>query len=357
MNQELRLEKFDYNLNLSEQRALFKDCFPETDGEAIQGIEHYKWKFHSFPSMNKSWEYAAYIDDEIVGYYAALPYIYRIGSEKVNIGMVCDVMTSSKYRGKGIFTKIGTFSTNELSNNVPFTMGYVIRKEVMPGHLKVGWKVAFKLPLYMKFIRLNSLLNSKHLSFLSPLANIFISLYNFILKGKLYKEYSYNIKDYIDNIEGYEEFTKKWRETVPNALIKDLSFARWRYSAPQRNYKFIEVRDSKKELVAFVAYRKIIKESVPSYGILDYQILPENEKCHAIINRVLELQAKKEGVEAIMTMMSCHSAKKYKLKRYGFLKSPFIFNLIIKNLSNQFSDDILFKESNWHVMWVDSDDL
>ncbi|PKP41089.1 MAG: hypothetical protein CVT93_09660 [Bacteroidetes bacterium HGW-Bacteroidetes-10] len=353
----LSFAHFDYSDNLTQQRALFKDCFPETNGEAIQGEAHYKWKFHSYPNTISSWEYASYINSEMVGYYAAIPYRYKIKNKITLVGMVCDVMTSSKYRGKGIFTKIGTYSTSELSNEVPFTLGYPIRKEVIPGHLKVGWKIPFSMPLYMKFICLDTLLKSKKIGFLSPAANVLIGIYNGVIKTKLSSKFSYVLTTDIEEVQGYDSFAKEWSASVPNALIKDLPFAIWRYGAPNRSYKFLSIYNSDGKLIGFVSFRKIIKEGVPSYGILDYMVLPSNEDCHGLINRVLTDCAKKDRVEIIMTMMSKKSASDYKLCKNGFFKSPYLFQLIIKNLTKEFSDEELFNEKNWHLMWVDSDDL
>lgn len=353
---ELSFSHFDYTINLDQQRELFQDCFPETNGQAIQGKDHYRWKFHSFPSEKHSWEYASYIGDDMVGYYAAIPYQYKIGNKLTSVGMVCDVMTSSKYRGKGIFTKMGTYSTNELGNDVPFTMGYPIRKEVIPGHLKVGWKIPFSMPLYMKFIRLNSVLASKKIGFISPLANLFISIYNMIVQEKVNKQYTFSLDSNVENIEGYSSFVQEWSNSVPNALQKDLAFAKWRYSAPERNYSFLSIRKEGK-LTGFVAFRRIIKEGVPSFGVLDYMVTPGREDCHGLVNKVLSDLAKKEKIEAIMTMMSKTSALKYKLRNNGYFKSPFVFQLIIKNLTKEFSEEELHNENNWHLMWVDSDDL
>lgn len=354
---ELILSNFDYTKNLSQQRALFKDCFPETDGEAIQGDVHYRWKFHSFPNEPNSWEFASYIGSEMVGYYAALPYCYKIGNKRTKVGMVCDVMTSSKHRGKGIFTQMGRYSTQELAYKVPFIMGYPIRKEVIPGHLKIGWKIPFSLPLYMKFIRLNSFLASKNVGFMAPLANFLISVYNNLLKTKSKQKYSNHISSNIEDVVGYDDFSKEWENSLPNALIKDLPFALWRYRAPERTYNFLSIYNPKEKMVGFVSFRKILKLGVPSYGILDYMVLPGYEDCHGLINKVLSDCAKKENVDAIMTMMSKYSARTYRLCKNGFLRSPFGFKLIIKNLTNEFPSEALFDEKNWHLMWVDSDDL
>ncbi|MGE4586134.1 MAG: GNAT family N-acetyltransferase [Mangrovibacterium sp.] len=354
---ELKLTPFDKTRDLNKQRELFKDCFPETNGGTIQGNDHYNWKFHSFPLKTTSWEYAAYIGQEIVGYYAALPYQYKIGSKVTPVGMVCDVMTSSKYRGKGIFTKMGSYATSELSKSVPFTIGYPIRKEVLPGHLKVGWNNPFCLPLYIKFYRLNSFLRSKKIEFLAPFANLFLNVFNGIVKSRGNKKYSYSLFNKIKKIQDYDSFVQEWSKTVRNSLVKDSTFARWRYSAPEREYKFLVVRNKEKKTVGFVSFRKIVKEGIPSFGILDYMVLPDHKGCHGLINKVLQKCAREDGVEAVMTMMSRTSASKYKLMQNGFLKSPFVFKLIIKDLGAGFSNDELFEEKNWHLMWVDSDDL
>lgn len=355
---ELGLRKFDYKENLKEQRALFKDCFPETYGEAIQEEKHYFWKFHSFPGEIKSWEYAAWFEKEIVGYYAALPYKYKIGNEVVNVGMVCDVMTSSKYRGKGIFTKMGRYSTDALAAHVPFTMGYPIRKEVIPGHLKVGWKSPFDLPLYIRFVGFNSLLNSKKIGFLAPMFNLLVNAYNFLFNIGGGNSFEVAILNNFDDVEGYEEFNERYFKTTTNSLLKDKEFMQWRFSAPQRKYKFLTLKsknDSK--LIGFAVFRNIVKDGIPSLGIIDYRILPEYSSSNKIIFKNIYKEAKNNGVEAILSMMSSFSAKKSGLYKNGFLKSPFVFKLIIKNLTNQFPDSELFDIRKWHLMWIDSDDL
>lgn len=354
---ELNLEKFEYKKHLSEQRALFKDSFPETEGETIQKKEHYLWKFHSFPAHVTSWEYAGWINNDMVGYYAALPYQYKIGNKNTTVGMVCDVMTNSNYRGKGIFTKMGAFATDKLSEHVPFTMGYPIRKEVIPGHLKVGWKIPFELPLYIKFIKSKSLLKSKKLQFLLPIVDFILSIYNYLCSVGSSKEFDCNISNNIDSIIDYDQFNEEFLRNESNHLHKDTAFVKWRFSAPERNYKFLSIRNKKNKLVGIVIFRKIIKEGIPSYGIIDFRVLDNDLDSVKKIIKVLKNEALKDNVEAILCMMSKYSAKKYRLKSNAFLKSPFVFKLIINNLTNEFSDAELYDEKKWHLMWIDSDDL
>lgn len=352
---DFSFNNFNFKIDLDRQRSLFKDCFPETSGDTIQSKEHYMWKFHSLGAP-PSWEYICEYNTDMVGYYAALPYRYKIGKDITYVGMVCDVMTSSRYRGKGIFTKLGKYSTNELSSHVPFTMGYPIRPEVIPGHLKVGWEVAFDLPLYIKFLKSNSILKRYHLKFLYPLGNFFLILYNGIVKHKNSTKYSCCVSDNIDNIDDFNTFINQWQSSVDNSLIKDKTFYKWRFGAPKRNYTFLRIMISNKT-IALITTRKIVKYDVPSLCIIDYMISTENTDCYGYINNCISTLAKEQGAEAIMTMMSKASAKKYNLFSNGFLKSPFKFKLIIKNLTDQYTRDRLFDEKKWHLMWVDSDDL
>ncbi len=356
---ELQFKKFDKNTELKKQRDLFVDCFPENIGTAVVQENHYNWKFHTFPNATSSYEYVSYVEEDMIGYYAAIPYKYKINDKITPVAMVCDVMTSSKYRGKGIFTKLGAYSTNEFKNEgLPFTTGYPIRKEVIPGHLKVGWKIAFELPLYIKLLKVDGILKKKKLSFLSIFINPCLNLYHFILSVNFKNKSDYSIKIYnkIDEIEGIEAFTSEWSKQIPNALIKDKAFLNWRFNAPERNYHFI-VAMKNGEIHGLMVARKIIKEEIPSLAIMDWMVLNNEKTINYLLNKTIYSFAKNYHLETILCMMSKYSANNCKLFKNGFLKSPYKFYLIIKNLTQEFSDKILLNEKNWHLMWVDSDDL
>ena len=98
------------------------------------------------------------------------------------------------------------------------------------------------------------------MGFLAPLANLVISIYNGVIKTKLNKSYSFALSTNINDVKGYDAFTKKWNESIQNALIKDLPFANWRYGAPGRAYQFLSIYNSIGKMIGFVSFRKIVKE-------------------------------------------------------------------------------------------------
>ena len=357
----LDFARFDHATEIEAQRKLFLECFPECRGTAAATLAHYQWKFRTFPDAVCSYEYVAHDDSRLIGYYAAIPYQYSIAGSLKRAGMVCDVMTSPASRGQGVFTKLGRYSTEQLkASGVEFTTGYPIRREVIPGHLKVGWKIAFPLPMYVKFLRSDSLLASRKLAFLAPMLNVFISAYNFLTEvskasppGLRSQVMS---RDEFLALNGYEAFFEAWRASVHNVLVKDKAFLRWRTGAPATEYKFITIHIEGK-IVAVCTTRLAVLEGVPCIAILDLMVLPGLEGGFSILEREIMALAANSGAEAIVVMMSRHCSRKYHLLRHGFLRSPRTFFLILKMLSGALDPDGLCEERHWHLMWIDSDDL
>jgi len=354
----LRFEVFQHSESLAQQRELFRDCFPETEGSAMQGSAHYHWKFHQFPDARPSSEYAAWDQDQLVGYYAAIPYRYRVFGEPARSAMVCDVMTHSSARGKGIFTKLGAFSVKALSDEGwDFSIGYPIRPEVVPGHLKVGWKVAFELPMYLKPLRTNRLLASKNLQLLAPLANLGCWIFNLLTRGQVASGYvarTLSIQDLVSH-PGLSPFVENWQSSLPISLDKSAAFLQWRLGAPESRYQATIV-EREQRIVALAITRTCELKGIPALAVLDFMVTPGEDASLGALHRELERFAGQESREAVCGIWSRTWAARYRLSRHGFLRTPFVFRVILRPLARAFGDEF-FRESNWHLMWLDSDDL
>lgn len=364
---DIKLEKLKYPEDLAEQRKLFVECFPETEGSPVVSEEHYKWKFKSFPTKGKetSFEYVARLDDEIIGYYAAIPYEYIIQNKSYSVGMVCDVMTGVKARGKGVFTKLGIYSTDKFKEEgLAFSTGYPIRPEVIPGHKKAGWEFPFKIPMYGKFIKLDTFLQTRNKIFLKPVANFILYTYNGFMnlfskekdKTPLSAEHYTSLQ--VDDINGLDEFFSEWINENIIALHKNKQFLKWRLGAPEKLYHIIILRSkSDNKIIGYTIFREVKKEEVPCIGVLDFYILNQYKKCSHILIKEIEKIAKTYNAELILMMMMKRKAKEYKIRFSGFLKTPFPFSFIIKQFDKSIDPVFLKNEKNWNLMWIDSDDL
>ena len=357
---KITINKFSHKHSLNKQRVLFSECFPETIDTAMIKESHYFWKFHSFPSNIHSYEFGAYAGNDLIGYYAAIPYQYLINDKKINIGMVCDVMTGVKARGKGVFTRMGEYSTNEMQKSgLTFTTGYPIRKEVIPGHLKVGWEIMHPLPLYIKFLSLKSLFKSKKIGFLSYPVDLFLNLYNSLLALLISKK-SYNLEIFpsteIEKISGIEDFLAKWVSEQPIALNKNTKFLKWRLGALEKKYSIVVAKKDDR-IVGYSVFSEIIKENIPSIAVFDVSFLKGHSKSTGLIYKTISQFAKERKIESIIIMASSNIFKKHSMRKSGFIKSPYQFSFILKNLNKEYSSSFLKNEENWHLTWIDSDNL
>ncbi len=354
----IEFKKFDTKSQIKEHEALFEDCFPE-----VYNKEDYRKNYeavfmhlyHSFPSVPSSYQYSAMLDGELIGYFAALPYRYKIGSKFITSGMVGGVMISPKYRKMGLFTQLGKYAAEEQKKSgISLNFGYPIRKATAPGLTRMGWETGFELPLFIKFLKITSLLKTKKLHLLAFILNPFIDLYHLLLRKEGGEDYQIKVYDSITKVEGYQAFFGEWISNSSNALLKDIQFLNWRYGTPGKKYLFFCAyqRDSLKGLLCA---RAIVREGVPSYGILDFMTI--DEKCISDLHKAIHHRAQIDKKEAIMVMMSNYSAKTYRLYRYGFLKSPFRFKMMMNILSDDLLKEELLNEKLWHLMFVDSDDL
>jgi hypothetical protein len=357
----LSFEPFRPSDGLEGQRALFKECFPETKGLPVETEAHYRWKMAGYPATPPVYEYTAADGDGLVGYYAALPYRYAVGEDVMTCGMVCDVMTAVRSRGQGVFTRLGKYALDEMTKaGIDFVLGYPIRPEVIPGHLKVGWEIAFRLPMYLMPVRSNALLATRKLGLFAPFVNVGLAGIGLALRaiaprpGDL-EARTIGLQQLFDEFD-YEEFAARAAKHYRQALKKSPEFLRWRLSAPGAEYRAIVVAHGRRILGLSIA-RATQLQGVPSLAVLDL-VLSENESgCLAGIAHQWRALARSEGCEVIAVMMGEPHAKRLGLWRFGFLRSPAVFSLIIKRLSARAQAAVDTDPTHWNLMWIDSDDL
>jgi|Laugresbdmm110sn_1035088.scaffolds.fasta_scaffold01453_2 hypothetical protein len=359
----IHFRKFDFKSELANQRELFIECFPEHSESSMLSNEHYLWKFQSKPGHIPSAEYVA-VDEQndLLGYYAAIPYQYNVNGKTSEAAMVCDVMTGVKARGKGVFTNLGIYSTDEFKQlDFDFTTGYPIRKEVIPGHLKAGWSINHELPLYARFIKFDSFLKNKKIGFLAPIVNFIYStctsLFELVFR---FRTKAIKIENYssfqIDEIDGLDEFCEKWGSQLTISLKKSSAFLNWRLGAPEKKYHIIIAR-KKTSIIGMLVATEIMKEGVPCVAILDLSVLEENYSISNLLTYQIMQIGKSHGAELLLIMIGKKWYIKYRLFAHSFIKTPFKFYLILKKISNRVNGEILNNENNWHLTWIDSDDL
>lgn len=343
----------------SQHREMFNLSFPETLGTPMGEASFYEWKFRSIPAHTPSYEYVFEDEGRLLGYYAALPMTYRIGSRVSNVGLVVDVMTHPDARGKGVFVKTGAFSLNQLRlAGIDLTLGYPIRPEVLPGHLKVGWKVAFELPMYLRVLRADSLLAGKvpavFLKALNPLLAAFTGA------SKLWRARPQQVaqlatEDFLAS-EDVWEFYQRFHQARQNIWLREPQTLAWRLGRPDANYVCFTHRGADGAIDGVLLARPTQLKGVSTLGILDVCVLGGSQSSGALL-AAAENYALERGLDTLCMMASRHMAGQLELLKNAYLQSPFKFKLIVNALNPEVDQDALLQESAWHLGWIDTDDL
>ena len=353
---EVRFRQFEYKTDYHSQRALFEECFPETTVMPAGNANHYSWKH----GLNKnSHEFSALIGSNLIGYYAAINFTYTYNNvTNVTSGLVCDVMTGHKARGQGVFAGLGIYSTEQLSaRGCDFTTGFPIRDEVIPGHKKAGWEVSFPLPLYAKLNGADSILNKFKVGFLAPIIKFLIKFlsvpFDFVTPSRSLVVSAIGLNDLVDDSD-YPVLVDSMSDRHRIYLSKTKEFMKWRLGAPESEYRIVK-SSVDGILSGYIVAKEIDKFGVRCLAILDLVNIAGGTKATKML--VKELIRTSRPSDLVLFMCNKNLYKNYKLYLCGFFRSPFKFTFIFKNLSCRVKTTELDHERNWHLTWLDSDDL
>lgn len=360
MSFNLIIEKFNYSINYNQRSKLFKESFPSVIGSSTETYEHYKWKFHSLNKTPASYEYIAKLGTELVGYYSAVPISYSVNNKIIETALVCDVMTSPKVRRQGLFTELGNYSLNELTKNyLNFTLGYPTDKHVMFAHEKAGWKNHFNLPFYIKFIKFDSFLKKIKLNYFSLFLNIpyFVlnKIYESFIFRSIFKVDRLTANDFISH-KGLVSFMDQFNKSHFITLDKSKNFLEWRLNMPNKKYNIHLVHNEVDNIIGCAITLETIRSNIPVLEIIDIIAVEYIDKTIKSLIFDIRKYSYNLNVDAIVLMINPSVFKKYSLKKLGFIKSPYKFLFILRNLTNKISNNILGNEKNWHITFINYDD-
>lgn len=351
-----RYQKEDKEKIIGLRKIVFKD--EDIDKE---NIDFWNWEFeNNYAGPAKV--FLAVDDRDVVGHYAVCPSNILVDSQVKTGSIVVDVMTHPVYRFQGMFTKIGKYSLDESGKDgIDFSYGFPIRKTVIPGHIKVGWKIAFKLPVYVYPVDFQKIIYKfvpvRFVAWITGIIPQFIYTIFRGIKSIFIKRYNIEESDHFDNSERLQEFIDRTRTQHRIMQSRDFKFLKWRYNENKfREYKVFTAYDVSGEIKGYIVLRQATIYNLDCITIIDIQVL----NCSGeIINALLQCTyqyAKKCGVALIGCMINDNEYKK-RLLTNMYIKSPYIFKFIIhKNREIDYEEDLL-KNQNWFITWADTDDL
>lgn len=330
--------------------------FPEMAGTEADDEGFFRWKFLGRPSHVFV---ASDGEGRTVGAYCFIEHLYLCDGKPQRAALAVDAFTDPSIRKQGVFTRLSRFALETLqAKGCDFAIGYVVRPEVMPGHLKVGWRVNHRLPLYLSPVRTKGLLPalpggiSTVLEAAGGVAARVLSR-NLSVNGSPGPSLEWVETDGLMAQDGYEEFLRRWTRGKGVVLGEPAEFYKWRYGAPRRTFRHLVIR-SHGTLVGIISTRVMPLKGVLGLAISDLQVLPDARRLMSQAWHFLWQVAWKEGLSVMAMMVPNAVARETCALTVPFLPTYIQFKVITRDLCSTAPD--LSRSRDLKLMWTDTDD-
>lgn len=341
-------------------------------GEDLEKADPAYWRWEFVDNHAGSAQlYVAADGERIVGHYAVIPQTFVLDQHTLHGSIVVDVMTHPDYRFQGMFTTIGAFALAdcERRGGLEFTTGYPIREAVIPGHLKVGWRIRFLIGTYVLPLQFGTLLAARlpWLRRVPGLATVLGAVPGALLRAfgrwRLGRGASSTVQVERHAAVDRERLGTFWRavRAAPpvGTLLQERTpeYLAWRFDDnPNRDYVWHLAVDAAGAVQGFVVSRVAALLGVDTMIVVDAMLLPGVGD--DVLRRLLvDVRRLAEQRRCAMVAMMVTQPNPYVPPpgRLGFLAAPYRFSFITRPLaaSCRIEDDRL----RWHLMWGDTDDV
>lgn len=324
---------------------LLERAFPDVDNSKEFSLDALDWKYRK--ASEEGTCFIGAIADEPVSFYGVLARRYISGNEANTVGLVVDVLTVPEVQGKGVFTQTGVYALKCLEQTkVTSVIGFPIRPEVLPGHLKIGWEIKFKLPVYFYPVG-----RSEPNGFTEYVLKLVFLSWSFALKVfRLRRGIRADVLTVDDFVVDHEviNFYRSQNQDGSVILEKNFEFLNWRLNRPSVNYMCFTLRDP--GIVACAICRVMNIKSFKTLVIVDIDAQTASFSKN-LVDSIIDYSIY-EKVSLISFCTTKANIKRLGLMRLGFVRSHLFFNVITKFINGS---AVEFTEKNSRITWLDSD--
>lgn len=259
------------------------------------------------------------------------------------------MMTHPSHRGKGLFVESSFAALSRLKRSeTAGVIGFPIRNEVMPGHLKAGWKVQFEMPIYILPVGRSAVKNLKTM----PI-KVISTLFEFstrLLRLSIFEAAKYELAEAI-SIDALSNFYNSQKIDDIVVLDKSRDFLEWRLNRPETEYKTFSCRSVMTHTIAIT--RLMDLNGLRTLAILDFE---SDSPSHSrrLIKHLVDYSIK-EKIDIIAFTTNKENAKRLNLFKFGFFKSHKKFKVITRNITELADNFTTSHHSSFRMTWLDSD--
>lgn len=320
--------------------------------------QFWDWEFRASPA-GPARLFVADDGGRIVGHYAIIPQRFVLGGAPCTGSIVVDVMTDPDYRFQGMFKKLGRFALASARGEIAFATGYPIRKEVMPGHLSIGWLAHSRLPVLLRPLRPGAIASR----FRVPGGRLLDALLApaHALRRRWDARRAPRELRFVElddtALERMAEVASAGLAEFANHQVRDAAYLRYRYLRnPSWRYRLAGAMRGDR-LVAWCVLRDARLLDTPSLAVVDLCALPGEDPALVHLLRHELAAGRDRGLAIAGAMITRGHRFHAALRRAGLYPGPHQFTLIVYTVQEAPLPALADPSQSWLLTWGDTDDV
>ena len=337
---------------------LWKAVYSDMQFDREKWLRWWRWMYKDNPAGN-GWIWLAEDEGKIVGQYAVIPIIMKVGAKIIVAAQSLDTMTHPDYRRQKMFEMLAQKAYQDAAANGVFIIYGFPNQFSHPGFInKLGWfdisatKVMLKPFNWRNAVKLKVENRFMQIFLAAGVGLVFNELFWRIQKAPVIE--GLTITQITSFDERFDEFWPRICDQSQIMVMRNRDYLNWRYSTPDANYSvFAAEKDN--QICGYLVLHYRIQNSVKRSTIFDV-IATSEEIMHCLISKAME-ESRQRGMDVVVYSSITNKTYQRILKRNGFMPLPFINGgyFSIYSSSPAISKEFLSNPQNWLVQTGDSD--
>ncbi|MEO8148181.1 MAG: GNAT family N-acetyltransferase [Bacteroidia bacterium] len=325
------------------------------DGDSLHAEKYdmnkWRWKYYVM-AYSEPRIYICKEGEEIIGYYHCPVYRGTVNGVAKKFAMVQDVGMSEAARGKGVFSKLATYATNDLkSSDINVLYTFPNDKSIHTfikynGYSKIQTLSTFILPVKFGNIIAAKI---KLLGIEKLIGGVMDGVYS-LKTPSLKNKFSIKLEEKItpEIVEVFLDFGKRFKIT----LTRDYDYLHWRFEQKPhgKHYFFTASEGEKIVAVAVISVEDLLGSKAAV--IIDFAVRGDNDEAFAQLINHIRKNYKNYFDEPIgMFYTSTISNNETLFKKAGFIKIPERINPRALHLlgNNVSENENVLDAGNWNI--------
>ncbi len=337
--------------NLDELIKLAKTYYSDSD---IINKKYLNWQYYNNPAGKPFLFTSKEIKtQELAGQYLVIPIEFNVFNKKYTGTLSLNTLTSPKYQGKGLFTKMAKATYEDCEDkNAMFTIGFP-NPNSYPGFVKkLNFSHLGDIPLMIKPL--------KHLKLVKSYFKKNKVKHGYVIKLNTIDDNQIKEFDFEYDEEKYNLFWEMIETQYSICTNKNFSFLKWRYKdIPTRDYK-IYYHETHNKINGIIIVKASQVWGFNVGVIMDFMVLNNSKETGKQLLNYVKRISKNSNLDFI-TCLHSKSNEYYLLKQLGFYSLPQILlpqkiHFIVRiNKDFNNSEKLLNLNNNWKLSFGDYD--